>query len=241
MRTLWHLPLMLSGDLGWVLGTVARRLQHGDAPALAGQRRSVDTRGGLARVAQRHRRPVLLPDGDRRRHDRIVHLLAVAYALLAVAAYLAWGRPRRRATTRARRERAPSGAALEGAVPRRTTAGGTDDSISQGGRHEARHQAARLQLGGPGGHALAASPRTAGGSARHRRGHCPCLRPCGHWGSNRSRPSRAGSRSPSSRPSSTSTRSASCTAGSSRRCWTPRWAAPSTRCCQRPSVTSPAS
>ena len=40
MRILWHLPLMLSGDLGWVLGTVGNAaLHHGDAAAGAGQRR----------------------------------------------------------------------------------------------------------------------------------------------------------------------------------------------------------
>ena len=38
MRTLWHLPLMLSGDLDWVLGTVGNAgLLHGGAAALRGQ------------------------------------------------------------------------------------------------------------------------------------------------------------------------------------------------------------
>ena len=56
-------------------------------------------------------------------HERIAHLMAGGYALVALAAYLAWAAPQHARSAGA----APSGAAVISAVPRRATTGGSHD------------------------------------------------------------------------------------------------------------------
>ena len=128
MRILWHLPLMLSGDLDWVLGTVGNAaftmvtllllLASGGQWTLAAVwHASLNATGGLFF----HR---MVTGAD---HDRIAHLMAGGYALVALAAYLAWDRHLSLSNDTSPAGAAPSGTALVGAVPRRSTTGGTDD------------------------------------------------------------------------------------------------------------------
>lgn len=128
MRILWHLPLMLSGDLDWVLGTVGNAaftmvtllllLAGGGQWTLAAVwHASLNATGGLFF----HR---MVTGAD---HDRIAHLMAGGYALVALAAYLAWNRHLSMSNDTSSAGAAPSGTALVGAVPRRSTTGGTDD------------------------------------------------------------------------------------------------------------------
>ncbi len=98
MRTLWHLPLMLSGDLGWVLGTVGNvgfsmlmlllfAASDGRWTLVAVWHASLNAVGGLFFFQ-------MVTGADR---FRLELLLAITYAVLAVAAYLwlAVGRHRR--------------------------------------------------------------------------------------------------------------------------------------------------
>ena len=125
MRILWHLPLMLSGDLDWVLGTVGNAAftmvtlllllaSDGRWTLAAVWHASLNATGGLFF----HR---MVTGAD---HDRIAHLMAGGYALVALAAYLAWGRHLSLSNDTRSAGAAPSGTALISAVPRRATTGG---------------------------------------------------------------------------------------------------------------------
>ncbi len=89
MRTLWHLPLMLTGDLDWVLGTVGNAAfsmvalllfvaSDGRWALAAVWHASLNATGGLFF----HR---MVTGAD---HERIAHLMAVGYALVALVAFL---------------------------------------------------------------------------------------------------------------------------------------------------------
>ena len=82
MRTLWHLPLMLGGDLDWVLGTVGNAAfsmvvlllfvaSDGRWTLAAVWHASLNATGGPFF----HR---MVTGAD---HDRIAHLMAVGYAV----------------------------------------------------------------------------------------------------------------------------------------------------------------
>ena len=231
VRILWHLPLMLSGDLSWVLGHRGqRRFHHGACCSLftASGGRLVAGRG-LARDPQRRRRHVLLHDGHRRRPGPARRPAQPARTWSLAAALV----PRRQSTPPLRR-------AQPGQQARRRHDSGGDVMTAldtTGVRHRTYdwedQEASRSAVASPG--------RAVGPASHRRRRAAPSLRPCGPWGSSRSRQIPGASRSGSTLPSSTSTPSAWSTAAFSRPCWTPRWAVPSTRCSRPRPATSRAS
>ncbi len=125
MRIFWHLPLMLSGNLGWVLGTVGNAgftmvmlllllAADGRWQLVAVWHAALNATGGLFFFT--------MVDGADK--ARLGYLLAAVYAATAVAAYLAGGRHltlRDHPTTAGL---APSGTATTGDVRQPSTAGG---------------------------------------------------------------------------------------------------------------------
>jgi membrane protease YdiL (CAAX protease family) len=115
MRILWHLPLMIGGDLSWVLGTVGNAAftmvalqvlvaSRGRWTLVAVWHAALNAMGGLFFFR-------MVSGADR---DRLGYLLAGVYVLVAMAVHLAWGR----------RVTAGDGElAAEDAVPLRTPAG----------------------------------------------------------------------------------------------------------------------
>ena len=120
MRVLWHLPLMIGGDLSWVLGTVGNagftmvalllvRVTDGRWTLVAVWHASLNAASGMFVFK-------MVTGAD---NDRLGYLMAGAYAVVATAAYLAWMR-----NNKSSAGAAPSGAAPISAVPRRVATGG---------------------------------------------------------------------------------------------------------------------
>jgi membrane protease YdiL (CAAX protease family) len=65
IRILWHLPMMLSGDLLGPRNRGQHRIHHGHVARAHPERRSLVPGRGLAREPQRRRWPLLLHDGHR--------------------------------------------------------------------------------------------------------------------------------------------------------------------------------
>ena len=123
MRIFWHLPLMISGDLPWFLGTVGNAAftmvtlqlltaSDGRWTLAAVWHAALNATGGLFFFT-------MVSGADR---VRLGYLLASVYAVTATAAYLVWTRDNTSSAGAA-----PSGAAVIGAVPRRPTSGGSHD------------------------------------------------------------------------------------------------------------------
>ena len=120
MRILWHLPLMIGGDLSWVLGTVGNaaftmvalllvRVTDGRWTLVAVWHASLNATSGLFVFK-------MVTGAD---NDRLGYLMAGAYAVVAMAAYFAWTR-----NNASSAGAAPGGAAPISAVPRRVATGG---------------------------------------------------------------------------------------------------------------------
>ena len=121
MRILWHLPLMIGGDLGWVLGTVGNAgftmvalllvlATNGRWTLVAVWHASLNATSGMFVFK-------MVTGADT---ARLGYLMAGAYAVVAAAAYVAWTR-----NNTSSAGGAPSVAAVIGAVPRRVTTGGS--------------------------------------------------------------------------------------------------------------------
>ena len=161
-------------------------------------------------------------------HDRLAHLMAGGYALVATGGLpRLWPAPSLRNDTSsagAAPSGPPSSAPYRGARPQEDSHDMTDTQLDTRQRayswedQEATRLASITQDGLAVLHAIGA-------------GTLPLPPAVRTLGIEPVEASLAGSRSGSSWVSTTSTRSASSTAVSSPRCWTPRWAAPSTRCC----------
>lgn len=93
MRILWHLPLMLGGDLSWVLGTVGNA-----AFTMVTLQLLMASRGRWTLVAVWHAAlnatggPFFFKMVDGADRDRLGYLMAAAYAVTALVVHLASGR-----------------------------------------------------------------------------------------------------------------------------------------------------
>jgi membrane protease YdiL (CAAX protease family) len=138
MRIFWHLPLMIGGELPWVLGTVGNAAftlvtlqllmaSDGRWSLVAVWHAALNATGGLFFFT-------MVSGADR---GRLGYLLAGVYAVAATAAHVGGGRhltlredPSPAGETRDNKRSAgpaPSGAGVIGAGPRRTPTGGSHE------------------------------------------------------------------------------------------------------------------
>ncbi len=121
MRIFWHLPMMINGELDWVLGTVGNAgftmvtlllvlASDGRWTLVAVWHAALNATGGM----------FFFPMVTGADHDRLGYLLAGVYALAASAAYVIWMRDHPSSAGAA-----PSGPAVTSAAPRRATTGGS--------------------------------------------------------------------------------------------------------------------
>ena len=121
MRILWHLPLMIGGDLAWVLGTVGNAgftmvalllvvATNGRWTLVAVWHASLNATSGLFVFR-------MVTGAD---NARLGYLMSGAYAVVATAAYLAWTR-----NNTSSAGAAPDGTVVTSALPQRATTGGT--------------------------------------------------------------------------------------------------------------------